>query len=74
MQAGGISAAASRDSHLLDHVVGVSSGAARAVATQRTVHVGGKVVGEVGDFEAALQTRLPAQDTPEEKRGIFISV
>lgn len=45
-------------SHILDHVVGVGSGAASAVATQRTVHVGGEVIREVGDFEAALQTSL----------------
>lgn len=52
----------------LDHVVGVGAGAAGAVATQRAVNVGGEVVGEVGDLKAALQTRLPAHDTPVEEQ------
>lgn len=60
-------------SHLLDHVVGVGSGAARAVAAQRAVDVGGEVVREVGDLKAALQAGLPAQDAPE-KRGKWPSV
>lgn len=50
-------------------MVGVSSGAAGAVAAQRAVNVGRKVVGEVGDFEAAFQAGLSPQDTPVDKRG-----
>lgn len=69
IQPGGISV----PSHLLDHVVGVGSGAARAVAAQRAVDVGGEVVWEVRDLKAALQAGLPAQDAPE-KRGTWPSV
>lgn len=69
IQPGGVSV----PSHLLDHVVGVGSGAARAVAAQRAVDVGGEVVREVGDLKAALQAGLPAQDAPE-KRGMRPSV
>lgn len=68
-QPGGVSV----PSHLLDHVVGVGSGAARAVAAQRAVDVGGEVVREVGDLKATLQAGLPAQDAPE-KRGMWPSV
>lgn len=60
--------------HVLDHVVGVSAGAAGAVATQGAVHVGGEVVGEVGDLEAALQARLSAQDAPAGNNDIVTIV
>lgn len=63
----------SKESHVLDHVVGISSGAASAVTALRTVNVGREVVWEVRDFEAALQASLPPQDTPEDKRDISIS-
>ena len=52
----------------LDHVVGVSSRTAGAIATQRAVNVSGEMIGEVWDLKAALQTRLPAHDTPVEKQ------
>lgn len=48
---------------VVDHVVGISSGAASAVTALRTVNVGREVVWEVRDFEAALQASLPPQDT-----------
>lgn len=50
-------------------MVGVGAGAAGAVAAQGAVHVGGEVVGEVRDLEAALQARLPAQAAPGAKNG-----
>lgn len=63
----------SKESDVLDHVVGISSGAASAVTALRTVNVGRKVVWEVRDFEAALQASLPPQDAPEGKRDISVS-
>jgi hypothetical protein len=44
--------------HSLDHVVGVSSGAAGAVATQGAVDVAGEVVGKVGNLKGALHAVL----------------
>lgn len=65
---------ASRGKHgssddLLDHVVGIRSRAARAVATQRAVNVSREMVREIWDLKAALQTRLPAHDAPVKQQG-----
>lgn len=54
---------------LLDHVVGIRSRAARAVATQRAVNVSREMVREIWDLKAALQTRLPAHDAPIKQQG-----
>lgn len=56
---------------LLDHVVGISSRAAGAIATQRAVNVSREVIREIWDLKAALQTRLPTHDTPVKKQGKF---
>lgn len=47
---------------IVDHVVGISSRAAGAVAAEGAVHVGGEMIREIRDLKAALQTRLPAHD------------
>lgn len=48
---------------IVDHVVGIGSRAAGAIATQRAVNIGREMIREIWDFKAALQTRLPAHDT-----------
>lgn len=48
---------------IVDHVVGISSRAAGAVATQRAVYISREMIREVWDLEAALQACLPAHDT-----------
>lgn len=57
---------------LLDHVVGIGSRAAGAVATQRAVNVSGEMIREIRDLKAALQARLPAHNTPVKKQGQFL--
>lgn len=52
---------------IVDHVVGISSRAAGAIATKRAVYIGREMIGEIWDLKAALQTRLPAHDTPDKK-------
>lgn len=47
---------------IVDHVIGVSSRAAGAIATERTMHIGGEMIREIWNFKAALQTCLPAHD------------
>lgn len=47
---------------IVDHVIGISSRAAGAIATERTMHVGREMVREIWNLKAALQTRLPAHD------------
>lgn len=49
-------------------MVGVSSRTAGTIATQRAMNVSREMIGEVWDLKAALQTRLPAHDTPVEKQ------
>lgn len=49
---------------VVDHVIGVGSGAAGAVAAERTVHISGKVIVEIRDVEAALQARLLSHADP----------
>lgn len=48
---------------IVDHVVGIRSRAARAIATERAVNVSWEMIREIRDLKAALQTRLPAHDT-----------
>lgn len=48
---------------IVDHVVGISSRAAGAIATQRAVNVSREVIREIWDLKAALQTCLPTHDT-----------
>lgn len=52
------------DHGLLDHVVGIGTGAAGAVGAQGTVDVGGVVMGEVWNFIVALDTLLLAKERP----------
>lgn len=47
---------------IVDHVIGVSSRTAGAIATQRAVNIRREMVWEIWDLKAALQTRLPAHD------------
>lgn len=54
---------------LLDHVVGIRSRAARAIATERAVNISWEMIREIRDLKAALQTRLPAHDTPVKQQG-----
>ena len=49
-------------------MVGIGSRAAGAIATQRAVNIGREMIREIWDFKAALQTRLPAHDTPVKKQ------
>lgn len=56
---------------IVDHVVGISTRAAGAVAAQRAVNVSRKMIREIWDLKAALQTRLLAHDTPVKKQGKF---
>lgn len=48
---------------IVDHVVGIGSRAAGAIAAQRAVNVSREMVREIRDLKAALQARLPAHDT-----------
>lgn len=48
---------------IVDHVVGISSRTAGAIATQRAVYVSGEMIREIWDLKAALQTCLTAHDT-----------
>lgn len=48
---------------IVDHVIGISSRTAGAIATQRAVNICRKMVWEIWDLKAALQTCLPAHDT-----------
>lgn len=48
---------------IVDHVVGIGSRTAGAIATQRAVNVSRKMIGEIWDLKAALQACLPAHDT-----------
>lgn len=54
---------------IVDHVVGISSRTAGAIATQRAVNISREMIREIWDLEAALQTCLPAHDTPVNKQG-----
>lgn len=48
---------------IVDHVVGISSRTAGAIATERAVYISRKMIREIWDLKAALQTCLPAHDT-----------
>lgn len=56
---------------LLDHVIGISSRAAGAVATERTMHISREMIREIWNLKAALQTRLPAHDAPVKNKNVM---
>lgn len=47
---------------IVDHVIGISSRAAGAVAAERTMHIGREMIRKIWNLKAALQTCLPAHD------------
>lgn len=49
---------------LLDHVVGVGTGAAGAVRAEGAVDIGGVVMGEVWNLKVALNALLLAKERP----------
>lgn len=48
---------------IVDHVVGIGSRAAGAIATQRAVNVSREMIREIRNLKAALQACLPTHNT-----------